>query len=89
MSDKNGVSGRDQNIAGSEEMHYVNFIRSNKRGYFKFKRFSQIQTFGDNLMSKKDGVILRRNWKKVLAPKCTCYLQCPRKARTRAVPRQM
>ena len=57
MSDKNGVSGRDRNIAGNEEMDYLNFIRNNKKGYFKFKQFSQINTFGDKIMNKKDGMI--------------------------------
>ena len=42
---------------GNNEVEYLNFIRSNKRGHFKFKRFSQIQKFGNNLMAKKDGVI--------------------------------
>ena len=57
MSDKNDVSGRDRNIARNKEMDYLRYIRSNKIGYFKFKHFSEINTFGDKIMTKKDGSI--------------------------------
>ena len=36
---------------------YFSYIRNNNKNYFKFKEFSQIQTFGDKLIAKPDGYI--------------------------------
>ena len=37
--------------------NYFNYIRKNNKKYFKFKKFSQIETFGDNLTDKPEGVL--------------------------------
>ena len=36
---------------------YFSYIRNNNKNYFKFKEFSQIQTFGDKLIAKPDSYI--------------------------------
>ena len=55
MSDINVVSGKGRNKESDHITAYLNYIRNNNRAYFNFKDFSQIQTVGDKLMSKKDG----------------------------------
>ena len=57
MSDINVVSGKGRNKEADHITAYLNYIRNNNRAYFKFKSFSQIQTIGDKLMSKKDGYV--------------------------------
>ena len=57
MSDINIVSGKGRNKEADHITAYLNYIRNNNRAYFTFKDFSQIQTVGDNLMSKKDGYV--------------------------------
>ena len=54
MSDINVVSGKGRNKESDHITAYLNYIRNNNRAYFNFKDFSQIQTVGDKLMSKKD-----------------------------------
>ena len=36
---------------------YFNYVMKNNKKYFKFKQFSQIETFGDKLVDKPEGVI--------------------------------
>ena len=57
MSDINVVSGKGRNKESDHITAYLNYIRNNNRAYFNFKDFSQIQTVGDKLMSKKDGYV--------------------------------